>query len=413
MKRVMVREVNHTYFRKVRMYGWRLRGVSNWPASTIRCRVYWTRSASSARDSARRCLRLKIQHHSVNLLEDRDIFGPATHSRSWMTRLAEENNALHVSEHDNRALQSVLRCSNIMSTSVLGRPIHPPDELASMEARLTGAGWRRVNPRCSIWPFHFSLRPPANESKRHALTGTRHCRHKLGTTSDWALLRSGGGRESRGDPWHTSPLWKAAFGIVGGQLKTAWGRRCTGPPVCGFWRRDRKQSKQLNYSGPGTSCQGEVEMAGTRADQRDNDPAPSGGYPEAKLRECQECGVCIVFVVRYPELERFRWFSFLALRGNTAGRVHRGGSKAQATKVVSQNTPTFLVETFLTSGYRQRLLPPSSSIGWVPGLGTTSTTSATPRTRTNSASGDIIQRMPHPNPKSAPTTRRSFQQSEV
>ena len=99
--------------------------------------------------------------------------------------------------------------------------------------------------------------------------------------------------------------------------------------------------------------------------------------------------------------------------GDTAGRVHRGGSKAQATKVVSQNTPTFLVETFLTSGYRQRLLPPSSSIGWVPGLGTTSTTSATPRTRTNSASGDIIQRMPHPNPKSAPTTRRSFQQSEV
>ena len=72
-------------------------------------------------------------------------------------------------------------------------------------------------------------------------------------------------------------------------------------------------------------------MAGTRADQRDNDPAPSGGYPEAKLRECQECGVCIVFVVRYPELERFRWFSSPALRGggDTAGRVHRGGSKAR------------------------------------------------------------------------------------
>ena len=397
------------------MYGWRLRGVSNWPASTIRCRVYWTRSASSARDSARRWLRLKIQHHSVNLLEDREIFGPATHSRSWMTRLAEENNALHVSEHDNRASQSVLRCSSIMSTSVLGRPIHPPDELASMEARLTGAGWRRVNPRCSIWPFHFSLRPPANESKRHALTGTRHCRHKLGTTSDWALLRSGGGRESRGDPWHTSPLWKAAFGIVGGQLKTAWGRRCTGPPVCGFWRRDRKQSKQLNYSGPGTSCQGEVEMAGTRADQRDNDPAPSGGYPEAKLRECQECGVCIVFVVRYPELERFRWSSFLALRGGGGYRGSRPPRRIEGSSHQSgfSKYSHFLVETFLTSGYRRRLLPPSSSIGWVPDIGITSTTSATPRTRTNSASGDIIQRMPHPNPKCAPTTRRSFQQSEV
>ena len=68
-----------------------------------------------------------------------------------MARLAEQNNALHVNEHDSRAFRSVLRYSSIMSTSVRGRPIHPPGELASMLARLTRACFRRVKTRHNIW----------------------------------------------------------------------------------------------------------------------------------------------------------------------------------------------------------------------------------------------------------------------